>query len=228
MVKRLLSRLALLLVLATVVNVVVAWAIWGWGNKAVPRLSDTSGRAGRIGQRDLASWSRRANSQWPAEPDLAWDRHFFGSRFRTLIATVGGFDPANLSEEEFLERADERSFYTVKVATYGWPIRCLGLEEWSESHGLVPFSRQTSGLRIGTTILPARPVWGGFIVNTLLYAIFLALIAIVGYQARRVFRVMRSRCPNCAYQLVGDVSAGCSECGWNRNRHSAACKQPPP
>ncbi len=108
MVKRLLSRLALLLVLATVVNVVVAWAIWGWGDKAVPRLSDTSGRAGRIGQRDLASWSRRASPNWPAEPDFAWDEHFFGSRFRKLIATVGGFDPANLSDEEFLERADTK------------------------------------------------------------------------------------------------------------------------
>ena len=216
MVKRFLSRLALLLVLGTVVNVVVAWAIWGWGNKPVPDPSDFSGKAGRIGQRDLASWTRRANSQWPAEPDWASDYHFFGSRFRTLGVNVGGFDAGELSDEEYFERASDRSFYTVNVAEYGWPVRSLALEEWWEAHGLVPFSRQTSGLRIGTTILPARPVWGNFIVNTLLYAIFLALITIVGYQARRAFRVMRSRCPNCAYQLVANSSSGCPECGWKR------------
>lgn len=65
-------------------------------------------------------------------------------------------------------------------------------------------------------VLPLRPIWTGFLLNTLLYA-FLAWIMTIGpFQIRRAVRTKRGRCPRCGYNVRGAFDDGCSECGWNR------------
>ena len=61
-----------------------------------------------------------------------------------------------------------------------------------------------------------RPIWPGFAINTVVYAIILWLLICGPFIVRRDYRVWRGRCPECGYDLRGDLAAGCPECGWNR------------
>ncbi len=64
--------------------------------------------------------------------------------------------------------------------------------------------------------MPLAVIWPGFLIDTLFYgAIWFGLFFAFG-AARRGLRKKRGRCPLCAYDLRGDLDAGCPECGWNR------------
>ena len=64
--------------------------------------------------------------------------------------------------------------------------------------------------------LPLRPIFPGFLIDTLFYgAIWFGLLFGFG-AARRGLRKRRGLCPMCAYDLRGDLDTGCPECGWNR------------
>ena len=68
-------------------------------------------------------------------------------------------------------------------------------------------------------MLPVVPLWPGFAVNTLFYAIILWLLIPGPFVLRRVIRLKRGRCPKCGYDLRGQLpgaGSGCPECGWNR------------
>lgn len=58
--------------------------------------------------------------------------------------------------------------------------------------------------------LPLRPVWPGFAVNTILFAILAALIWLVPV-LRAIHRESRGLCPACAYPV--GASQVCTECG---------------
>ena len=60
-------------------------------------------------------------------------------------------------------------------------------------------------------LLPFRPIWSGFTVNTIFYAAILWLLIPGPFVLRRFIRVRRSLCPACAYPM--GESAVCSECG---------------
>ncbi len=60
-------------------------------------------------------------------------------------------------------------------------------------------------------ILPLRPVWPGFALNTLLYATLLWLLIPGPFALRRFLRVKRGLCPKCTYPM-GESSV-CTECG---------------
>ena len=63
--------------------------------------------------------------------------------------------------------------------------------------------------------LPLRPASLGFAGNTFFYAAILWL-PFAPFQLRRYVRVKRGHCIKCGYDLRGDFSAGCPECGWRR------------
>ncbi|UCD76578.1 MAG: hypothetical protein JSV91_06570 [Phycisphaerales bacterium] len=99
----------------------------------------------------------------------------------------------------------------------GWPVPALGnpLTDrpviWWNRRG-VPQWRQSPLW---------RPVWPGFALNTALYAGMLWL----AFPGRRLWRChlrrKRGRCPDCGYDLRGDLATGCPECGWNREKAEA-------
>ena len=60
-------------------------------------------------------------------------------------------------------------------------------------------------------VLPFRPLWPGFAVNSLLYAAVLWLLICGPFALRRFIRVRRGLCPACAYPH--GESPVCSECG---------------
>jgi len=118
--------------------------------------------------------------------------------------------------------------------TCGWPRASLEGGEWrigdpqfagravefvpdgviGSAHDRLP--ARNNHVRLG--LLPLRPIFPGFLVNTLFYSgvwfgIFFGVATL-----RRALRKKRGRCVKCSYDLrgaPGDVK-GCPECGWGR------------
>ena len=81
----------------------------------------------------------------------------------------------------------------------------------------LPF--ESDGLVVdGVWVLPLKPLWLGFAYN---WAVFSGawLGVFLLPQVWRGVRGWRSRhrghCPACDYDLRGDLTTGCPECGWN-------------
>ena len=64
--------------------------------------------------------------------------------------------------------------------------------------------------------LPLQPLWLGFASNTVFFTAITFLITIVPKIVGRHVRFKRKCCLVCGYDLRGDFSAGCPECGWQR------------
>ncbi len=60
-------------------------------------------------------------------------------------------------------------------------------------------------------VLPLRPIWPGFAINTIFYAAILWMLFAAPMLARRKRRIKRGLCPACAYPV--GTSAVCTECG---------------
>ncbi len=110
----------------------------------------------------------------------------------------------------------------------GWPMYAMS---WTARHSLyVSLDRRSIrsdviyGLEIeppgsfgeSQRALPLHPLWRGFAINTVFYAAILWLLTLGPSAARRTIRRRRGHCLNCGYDLRGDFSAGCPECGWRR------------
>lgn len=76
-------------------------------------------------------------------------------------------------------------------------------------------------------VMPTRPIWGGLLLNSVLFALpvwlgCLLIAAIIAFGPRRWWRKKRGCCPRCAYDLRHDFATGCPECGWNRAAAASA------
>ena len=60
-------------------------------------------------------------------------------------------------------------------------------------------------------LLPMRPVWPGFALNTAAYALTAWLMCLLWMLTMRTQRRLRGLCGRCAYPV--GVSAVCTECG---------------
>jgi hypothetical protein len=66
--------------------------------------------------------------------------------------------------------------------------------------------------RVEYLIIPWRPQWPGFAINTIFYAAILWL-PFAPFVARRVIRHKRGHCIKCGYDLRGAEHEVCPECG---------------
>ena len=86
--------------------------------------------------------------------------------------------------------------------------------------GAPPPSVRPYGFSALTPLLPLHPIWRGFLINTLILAIFYRLIYLTLALPRRfvleLARMRRGCCLACGYQLGFDFRSGCPECGWRR------------
>ena len=74
---------------------------------------------------------------------------------------------------------------------------------------------------MAATCCRTAPIWGGLVINTVFYGFvwFMLLIGIGFVHRLRTHptRTAAADCPRCAHDLRGDLDAGCSECGWERD-----------
>ena len=108
---------------------------------------------------------------------------------------------------------------------HGWPLVSMRCTLWSRESqpGVNVLDRITEGFRLHTAagnnwweelhVLPLRPIWRGFTVNTLFYAAILWLLIPGPFALRRLIRRRRGLCPACAYDLRHAEHEACPECG---------------
>jgi hypothetical protein len=186
-----------------------------------PDMAKLSHRAKGFGMRVLLYGAQRPPNPWKRGP-------------RTTEETE------RMEEESTKWKAADREEFVIWTYRAGWPMVALGWESWGEvlRHGLVGrsqppgpgFTLRTGGhpprsnwwvwgipVQLSTSEksmlnnLPIRPLWPGFVVNTLFYAASLWLLICGPFALRRFVRMRRGLCPKCAYPM--GEAAVCTECG---------------
>ncbi len=186
MTRRLLILAAFLLA-GAVVNVALAWGCYS--------RADPPQQATLILDREMALWKKYADRGWPPEPTQATYGRAFGFETSSCSVTASG-DLVGSGPMGFGESATPMNWYLIWEDRAGWPAYAL---------------LTGSGAAYLWGLVPARPLWPGFIVNTLFYAAILWMLMSLLIALRRHHRVRRGLCPACAYP-TGE-SAMCSECG---------------
>jgi hypothetical protein len=139
---------------------------------------------------------------WDHRPDLCppW----------SLVAARPNVEQAGADQDVWWEEAR------------GWPRLALagrlrlgdGLQVKAASGTIVLARRAGEPVPV---ILPARPLWPGFLVDTAFYAVTLGVMLASGRLVRRRWRLKRGRCPICVYPI--GASPVCTECGSDLQGH---------
>lgn len=93
---------------------------------------------------------------------------------------------------------------------FGWPARSLTNDPEPRA-----FAPRRYSLRSAEPRLPVLPIWPGFAINTVFYALILWMLFAAPFALRRKMRIKRGLCPRCAYDLRGRPlhAEACAECG---------------
>lgn len=218
--KRCVLTFVVFALIGSVINVAVAWvcALWAPGG----------GQGGTTvtGAPDAMQYWYAANKPW------SLDKSYTGVIEETSAEYVGlGWRQQRLWEPSmnvpqgpvpigFWRRPQVASAFRTYC---GWPLYCLYGEQWTRyvdgSEQYETIYRYASALSIekgmvareSARILPLRPIWLGFVINTVFFGGILWLATCGPFVLRRVIRRRRGRCAGCGYP-VGS-SAVCTECG---------------
>ena len=204
--KRCLFQLAWLFFLGAIITVVVAFVCARWSPEVNLKL-----RSPAIAQ---ATWLYLVD---PNDRYLKYtqiDRYYFGCTVCELRAT------------NWYSRDGQIQSGWAQVVEAGFPLRCfhgtrMSNEKVQRGNGTWPppspiYRKAVAKSQMKDRIIPFLPRWPELVINSIFYALIIfALIQIVrfGRMARRRYR---QQCPLCAYDLRGDLSSGCPECGWGR------------
>ena len=221
--RRVIALTILIVVLATLLNLAIALGFWWFGERPPPPDPTTFDPQIIVDPRplDLAVWRHRRGVDWPEEPRATTRQRYLGITFRSMLwIQVEWSGPI----EDPASKATKRDAYVIDIVELGWPMRCLAGESWSERHGPpMPF-QSTSGMLIAFgAYWPNRVLWIGMIVNELFYVLLIVSTFFSWRYGRRWIRRRRGRCPQCSYDLRGNLGGGCSECGWRRADAHNAC-----
>ncbi len=221
--RTLLMMIVLLLVGGAVVNVAVAWGCALWIQPTPNTRILTTGTSSVVPKLHFSFWTERGATRvlsWPsndlANSELPQDWVVYLDRtLRPYWSRISHRTPADVASV-LIEDARGWPFLSMmsvfsrstQFDTRGTPTELLvGIQ-------LPP---GPSGLLTGDTAraIPTRPIWPGFAINTVFYAVVLWLLFAAPFVVRRWRRIRRGLCPKCAYDLRGSVvgSQACPECG---------------
>ena len=228
--KRRLARLVVFLILGAIVNVVVAWGCAAFLNLMASESS-------------LLTWTLSENEGWYIRQWKQPGGVFYSSMRCTLLTTSNSPPPRGPHPIDVIPKQGEFHILHAKyargerkieargVSFRGWPMLSMWCEypehararivEISGGIGLPlmegGFTEYYPGFRsTWPKALPLRILWQGFALNTLFYAALL-WIPFALIQLRRYIRHRRGHCIRCGYDLRGELSSGCPECGWRRD-----------
>ncbi|MEE9128820.1 MAG: hypothetical protein V3T84_02295 [Phycisphaerales bacterium] len=206
--KRRLTKLVLFLVLGAIVNVAVAWGCLTsyWYSERSPWSSDDP----------------RIDLTWLSIdriPTYAQTSHDEDDAFGVVENSYGVLSPTT-PRDWFLYCVRIRCGLPM-LAIDGVRFDPLDLGDSVQGITFIGDTYHFSAVPVGGSdtenwFLPLRPIWPGFAINTVFYAALLWLLTFGLFAVRRVIRRKRGHCINCGYDLRGDFSAGCPECGWQR------------
>lgn len=169
-------------------------------------------------------------------PERAFDRVAAERVFAALRAKAEGpppiwtaelYPPRHPEWPSWLPLPPAGERYTVWSArAAGWPMLCLCSRTTTTIDGR---TRTRGAIRVVATsayknplrdreagMLPLLPAWPGLAVNSALYGSAWWLLLFAPGAFRRFRRRSRGCCVACGYDLRGDYTAGCPECGWGR------------
>lgn len=208
-------------------NVAVAWALAILEARATlsksrqPIAAALAGRFwGQMGPAPLR-WVTPVPMGWPDAPTDSGTWSFLGADWTYASAAVEHARPEE-SAGVFME------LWRTEKYTYGLPLRSLVTWQRSEHHDALPNGAVTaSSVEVpaawikplcGGTTLPIMPLWPGFALNTIFYAVIAWGLWQVAWALRRRRRRRLGLCIKCGYDLKG-LAAGaaaatlCPECG---------------
>ena len=197
-------RIIIFLLLGAVVNVLVAW-----GCEYCCKI--TSGEIGMTLDFGERNWPRHYDVSIDP-PQYVDDLTGFGVRFEYYYGSYEEVSPNRIVW-------DKRPGISVSQMRYsaGFPMYSLdrvlidGPEETSyEGLELRSSHRPPGAIRFGRAF-SSRPIWPGFLVNTLFYTAILWLIFALLFGIRSRLRLRSRRCPHCNYPF--GESPTCTECG---------------
>lgn len=109
----------------------------------------------------------------------------------------------------------------------GWPFRAVVSHTRESLSGVQSgvrrsvLSHESLWISSGGHRFPLDPIPGGLFANLGIYvSVWYAVLSIFDL-SRSHLRRYRGRCPLCTYDLAGDLTPGCTECGWNREPATA-------
>ena len=141
---------------------------------------------------------------------------FLGDHGVAMQSGVQGNSPPRWSRAFSTKPVPERDGRDplIELAS-GWPllsVRCdyvaTSISQIDRLRGGIVFSTPSAA---ASRVLPFQPIWPGFAINTLFYAVVLWGLFAAPFALRRRRRIKRGLCPKCAYP-IGD-SPVCTECG---------------
>jgi hypothetical protein len=239
-VKRCARVIVLFVLLGAVVNVGIAWFVTGW--TAWP-----GGFAALEWTAHGIQWPPRAPDRWPP-PDNLVRYESFGWNLDRHVAIVYEED-AEGDRAPVAQYMIEAVRVGWPLRALGWERWVDGQPTQPAAGGTsggtsggasgggvaIQKNRQAnpgvwrSGMRLEFQTfgfdpedgkrLPMFPLWGGFIIDTVFYAVVLWLLVWIPRAVRALIRIFRGRCPKCGYDLRGAIpgtGGGCPECGWGR------------
>lgn len=209
--KRNLILIVLLVLLSATINIAVALGFWWFGERAPTsnEILDT-GEYGMVDLRpqEIAVWRDRRETDWPDEPEWASMYNYIGITYRHIFWRKGDGSNPNVIKVDN---------YSIDIVELGWPMRCIAGEQWNELHMPTTPWQVTSGMfQAFGAQWPNRVLWLGMFINVLFYSALIALSFFCLRYSRRAVRKKRGHCLKCAYDLRGDYSTGCPECGYGR------------
>lgn len=229
---------AILLLLGAVVNVFVAWGCAAWIHER-NALGECWLAAGSAGPNEpgllIGVWSRFGSTRIlcaqqgtprPGATDSELMRWVDTRRLREIAdrAAVTGPIPTWSTCQRLVAQARHTelviSLPLVEDAR-GFPLRSLRCSfnpiyapsytcRTVDGIALQPASRLAHRW-LDPRILPVRPLWAGFAINTVFYAAIGGIFTGSLFALRHHVRRRKGLCPACAYPTSG--SAVCSECG---------------
>lgn len=201
------TRIVLLLMLGAIVNVALAWVCATTLEFAPWRDTQPADSV------QIDFWKRNAPPWVDDEPVQLFTRRW---------SAIGGNGEVIFEEPQGMDSAPP----SVEHVVTGFPFASLAYEWWFDSSSVFdgPSAIRREERRgvwepriqvreFKSFGLPLRPIWPGFLVDTLLSAAVIWTLYASFVVRRRRRRLKRGRCPTCNYDLRATTTGVCPECG---------------